>query len=67
MDNLWLFNIFEDPGENKDFSQLFPEIALHMLKRLEHYQAGMVPMTDYPDADPLANPDLHNGIWKPWK
>lgn len=67
LNNLWLFNMVEDPNENTDLSQRFPDIALHLLKRLQQYQSEMVPMYDYPPPDPMSNPKLSNGFWKPWQ
>lgn len=63
--NVWLFNIRQDPHENKDLSLKFPEKVKSMLKRLEYYQNGMVPCP-YRKRDPRANPERHGGFWRPW-
>ncbi|XP_050416097.2 arylsulfatase J [Patella vulgata] len=64
--NLWLFNIKDDPNERRELSALYPDIVKSMLDRLDYYSNTAVPVR-YPDPDPQANPDLHGGVWGPWE
>ncbi|XP_057307731.1 arylsulfatase B-like isoform X1 [Hydractinia symbiolongicarpus] len=61
-----LFNIKEDPCEYHDLSKEYPDIFKQMLARLDEYRMTMVPPRNNKTVDPLSNPKLHNGVWKPW-
>ncbi|XP_060597804.1 arylsulfatase J-like [Ruditapes philippinarum] len=61
-----LYNIENDPREEKDLFEKFPNIVENMLKRLEYYEQGMI-TSGLPDIDTSADPVLHGGFWQPWK
>lgn len=63
--NLWLFDIQTDPLEKTDLSGKYPSVVKMMLNKLSAYNATAVPCR-FPAADPLANPQLHGGVWQPW-
>jgi len=63
--NLWLFDIQNDPNEHKDLSKLRPDKVKLLLERLSAYNATAVPCRN-PDADPNAAPSKHGGAWGPW-
>ncbi len=64
--NLWLFNIKDDPTEHHDLSEQHPDIVEQLLDRLAFYNSTAVPCR-YPDPDPKSNPKLHDGAWGPWQ
>jgi hypothetical protein len=61
-----LYNIENDPREEEDLIEKFPNIVEIMLKRLEYYEQGMI-SSHLPDIDTSADPSLHDGFWQPWK
>ncbi|GFN95654.1 arylsulfatase b-like [Plakobranchus ocellatus] len=64
--NTWLFNIKNDPEERNDLSEKKPEVVKSILRILAKINATAVPPF-FPKSDPLANPELHGGIWGPWE
>ncbi|CAD5116253.1 DgyrCDS5161 [Dimorphilus gyrociliatus] len=64
--NCWLFNIRDDPEERVDLSLKRPEMVKFLLTRLSLLNETAVPVR-YPAADPKANPELHGGVWGPWR
>ena len=63
--NLWLFNIENDPNEHNDLSASRQDVVLKLLDRLAFYNSTAVPVR-YPPYDPKANPKYHGGVWLPW-
>ncbi|XP_077351917.1 arylsulfatase I [Festucalex cinctus] len=63
--SVWLFNISADPYERCDMAQARPEIVKHLMTRLAEYNRTAVVPTSPPD-DPMADPELHGGVWGPW-
>ncbi|XP_060562376.1 arylsulfatase J-like [Ruditapes philippinarum] len=64
--NLSLYNIDNDPLEEDNVFEQFPNIVEKMLQRLEIYEKGMIP-SKFPDIDINADPALHGGVWQPWQ
>ncbi|XP_036403168.1 arylsulfatase I [Megalops cyprinoides] len=63
--SVWLFNITADPYERRDLSKARPDVVRVLLARLAEYNQTAVPTRSPPD-DPLADPQLHGGVWTPW-
>ncbi|KAJ8418381.1 hypothetical protein AAFF_G00140900 [Aldrovandia affinis] len=63
--SVWLFNITADPYERRDLSKSRPQVVKVLLARLAEYNQTAVPALNPPD-DPLADPQLHGGVWTPW-
>ena len=61
-----LFNLKNDPCEYNDVSSQYPEIYQQMKNKLEDYKRRMVPSRKQP-ADKMADPRLHDDVWKPWR
>lgn len=60
-----LFNIEEDPTEKKDISSDFPKVVNVMLTKLaDYYDVQVAPR--YPAYDPESDPQLGDGVWRPW-
>ena len=55
-----------DPTERINIAEQFPAIVMHLLKRLGEYDSQSVPFY-YPDKEVLADPDLNDGNWGPWR
>jgi hypothetical protein len=64
--NVWLFNIRDDPNERNDLSQTRTDMVKIMLDRLVEYEKTAVPVR-YPDDDKFANPKYLGGFWGPWQ
>ena len=60
-----LFNIENDPFELEDLSDKRTDIVEIMLNKLQSYNDTAVTVQP-PIFDFAANPQLHNGFWKPW-
>ncbi|XP_065152999.1 arylsulfatase I [Paramisgurnus dabryanus] len=63
--SVWLFNITADPYERADLAEVRPEVVKMLLTRLAEYNQTAVPPRNPPD-DPMADPQLHGGVWTPW-
>uniref|UniRef100_A0A3Q3NPF5 Si:dkey-174i8.1 n=1 Tax=Labrus bergylta TaxID=56723 RepID=A0A3Q3NPF5_9LABR len=63
--SVWLFNITADPYERSDLAEARPEVVKHLLIRLAKYNQTAVTARNPPD-DPMADPELHGGVWTPW-
>uniref|UniRef100_A0A3P9KWF4 Si:dkey-174i8.1 n=1 Tax=Oryzias latipes TaxID=8090 RepID=A0A3P9KWF4_ORYLA len=63
--SVWLFNISADPYERSDLAELHPEVVKHLLTRLAEYNQTAMIANNPPD-DPMADPELHGGVWSPW-
>lgn len=63
--SVWLFNISADPFERRDMTQARPEVVKLLLSRIAEYNRTAVPPRNPPD-DPMADPQLHGGVWMPW-
>ncbi|CAL9687808.1 unnamed protein product [Knipowitschia caucasica] len=63
--SVWLFNISNDPYERSDQAESRPDVVKYLLRRLIHYNQTAVLAQNPPD-DPLADPELHGGVWGPW-
>ncbi|XP_030628256.1 arylsulfatase I [Chanos chanos] len=63
--SVWLFNITEDPYERRDLADARPEVVKLLLTRIAEYNRTAVPPLNPPD-DPMADPQLHGGVWTPW-
>ncbi|KAF6022692.1 ARSB [Bugula neritina] len=64
--NVYLFNIAEDPTEHFEVSAKYPDVVDMLLSRLAAYNSTAVPVF-YPDTDSRCNPALHGGYWGPWQ
>jgi len=65
LQNLWLFNIRNDPNERVDLSKNYPDQVKLMLNRLIEYNTtALAPR--YPPGDENADPQRHGGQWIPW-
>uniref|UniRef100_A0A4W6DBQ7 Si:dkey-174i8.1 n=1 Tax=Lates calcarifer TaxID=8187 RepID=A0A4W6DBQ7_LATCA len=63
--SVWLFNVTSDPYERSDLAEARPEVVKHLLTRLAEYNQTAVMARNPPD-DPMADPELHGGVWSPW-
>ncbi|XP_071964704.1 arylsulfatase J-like [Antedon mediterranea] len=63
---LFLFNVTADPSEHDDMSGKYPKVVDMMLEKLARYNDTAVPCT-YPSPERFADPDLHGGVWGPWR
>ncbi|CAK6960726.1 arylsulfatase I [Scomber scombrus] len=63
--SVWLFNVTSDPYERFDLAEARPEVVKHLLIRLAEYNQTAVMARNPPD-DPMADPELHGGVWSPW-
>lgn len=63
--SVWLFNVTADPYERSDLADSRPEVVKHLLSRLAEYNRTAVVARNPPD-DPMADPELHGGVWGPW-
>ncbi|KAM4607432.1 arylsulfatase I [Polymixia lowei] len=63
--SVWLFNITADPYERSDLAEVRPAVVKHLLTRLAEYNQTAVEARNPPD-DPMADPELHGGVWSPW-
>ncbi|XP_072533144.1 arylsulfatase I [Salminus brasiliensis] len=63
--SVWLFNITADPYERSDLAEARPEVVRLLLSRIAEYNRTSVPARNPPD-DPMADPQLHGGVWTPW-
>ncbi|XP_071393412.1 arylsulfatase I [Centroberyx affinis] len=63
--SVWLFNVTSDPYERSDLAEERPEVVKHLLTRLAEYNQTAVEARNPPD-DPMADPQLHGGVWSPW-
>ncbi|KAM3606132.1 uncharacterized protein V6R79_011324 [Siganus canaliculatus] len=63
--SVWLFNVSSDPYERSDLAETRPEVVKHLLTRLAEYNQTAVTARNPPD-DPMADPELHGGVWSPW-
>ena len=61
-----LFNIKWDPCEYHNLADFMPNTLKVMVDRLKFYYYKSKPAL-YPQADESANPNLHGGIWSPWR
>ncbi|XP_060585574.1 arylsulfatase J-like [Ruditapes philippinarum] len=64
-ENVWLFNVQQDPYETLDVSDKYPNVVQTMLDRLQHYHKTSVPTINQP-SDVNADPNLHGKFWGPW-
>ena len=63
--NIWLFDIENDPNEQHDLSDQYPDKVDELLARLAFYnQSAVTP--NYPPDDVQCNPALRGGFWGPW-
>lgn len=63
--SVWLFNVTSDPYERFDLTEARPEVVKHLLIRQAEYNQTAV-MARNPPNDPMADPELHGGVWGPW-
>ncbi|XP_041644922.1 arylsulfatase I [Cheilinus undulatus] len=63
--SVWLFNVNADPYERSDLAEAHPEVVKRLLSRLAEYNQTAVMARNPPD-DPMADPELHGGVWSPW-
>lgn len=60
-----LFNILDDPCEQNNLADMFPDKVQFLLSRLSHHIAEMVPSIRKP-ADLKCDPKFHNFTWTWW-
>ncbi|XP_041865442.1 arylsulfatase I isoform X2 [Melanotaenia boesemani] len=63
--SVWLFDVSTDPYERFDLADARPEVVKHLMIRLAEYNQTAVMARNPPD-DPMADPELHGGVWSPW-
>ncbi len=63
--NVWLFNIGDDPLETQDLSSRKPFLVRFLLDKLAAYNETAVPVI-FPPFDPESVPAKHGGVWAPW-
>lgn len=63
--SVWLFSITADPYERSDLANSRPEVVKHLLTRLAECNRTAVVARNPPD-EPMADPELHGGVWGPW-
>ncbi|KAL3231967.1 hypothetical protein MRX96_023225 [Rhipicephalus microplus] len=64
-DNVYLFNLEEDPCECNNLASTHKELLESLNRTLEFYRAQTIaPLNE--DVDPDSYPYLHNGTWAPW-
>lgn len=61
-----LFELEQDPCELNNLADSHFSILEQLKKRIVEYNATYYPPQIQP-FDPLSHPDLHNGLWVPWK
>ena len=64
--NLYLFNIADDPYETTDLHTENPEMVQYLLNRLAEYNATSVPFCTFEQDAEGSNPDNNGGVWMPW-
>lgn len=64
--NVWLFDVKEDPLEKHELSHVYPDVVKNLLDKLTAYNKTAVHCR-YPPPDPRSNPDRHGGAWGPWE
>nr|XP_002125106.3 arylsulfatase B-like [Ciona intestinalis] len=64
--NVRLFKITEDPHEEREVSDQYPEVVNLLLARLKEYNTSSLPV-DYPHNDKKSDPKRHGGFWLPWR
>lgn len=60
-----LFDIKQDPCEQINLADIFPDLHREMVKHLGTYEMLAKPPLNIPE-DPRADPSLHRGVWGPW-
>lgn len=63
--NVFLFDIKNDPYETNDLSASMPNKVQEMLERMAFYQTTAVP-TEFDAETTDCNPALHGDAWIPW-
>ncbi|XP_022103630.1 arylsulfatase B-like isoform X3 [Acanthaster planci] len=64
--NIWLFNVRDDPNEKSDLSEERQDIVKKLMGRLQDYFSTSVPVL-YPDSDSRGNPRrLGVNYWTNW-
>ena len=63
--NVYLFNIAQDPEERHDLSQSMPDMVQKLLIRLAKWNSTAVPV-NFPPVDRRCDPALRGGVWGPW-
>lgn len=61
-----LFDLNEDPCENNNLAELFPEIVQRLKNRIDFYAQTAVEPRNKP-ADPMADPRYYNNTWTYWQ
>jgi len=61
-----LFNLEEDPCEELNLAQLYPEVLTEMEERLAVLKKSVQKPLNQP-GDPKSDPDLYNGTWTHWQ
>ncbi|XP_037268762.2 arylsulfatase B [Rhipicephalus microplus] len=61
----YLFDIADDPCEQRNLAKELPDVLTMLLRKLSAYNKTVVPPVTTVD-DPRSYPDQHNGIWAPW-
>ncbi|XP_054933106.1 arylsulfatase B-like isoform X1 [Dermacentor andersoni] len=61
----YLFDIVDDPCEQRNLAKERPDVLSMMLEKLAIYNETVVPPVTTLE-DPRSYPDQHNGIWAPW-
>ena len=62
-----LFNLTEDPLEQNNIVERFPDIVRNLRERISFYVNGSSYSEPQPnDVDPASLPRLHNGVWAPF-
>ena len=65
--NIFLFNVVEDPNEEKDVSNENRDVVVNLLTKLAKYNATAVPSIEIKRDYEGANPRNHGGALMPWR
>ncbi|XP_033646954.1 arylsulfatase B-like [Asterias rubens] len=64
--NIWLFNIRDDPNEYMDKSLERVDIVERLMERLQHHYTNSVPVF-FPPNDPRGDPKRFGHVWTNWE
>ena len=65
--NIFLFNVVEDPYEQSEISAENKDIVIKLLNKLKVYNATALPGIIFEKDFDGANPKNHGGAWMPWR
>lgn len=63
---VWLFDVVNDPWEHHNVAAEHADIVATLMAKLQAFNATRIPQ-QHSAADPASAPDLHHGVWTPWR